>query len=187
MRRWLRSLAVGAGVGFVVGLVVGGLVGRAFMRILALAEEDALGLSTAMGAIVGDLTAGGTVAIGVFGAFLGVALGVGYVVARGLLPSSLWIREVVFVLGASGLLLRLIVEGNLEDFAFLPVTLSLALVIASVVLTALPVPVLVERFAPDRERHPGPLSYAVVGVGLVAVTISAALAVDAAYAVEPLF
>jgi hypothetical protein len=53
LRWWARSLGVGALVGGAAGFVVGGLLGRAFMRILALAQEEALGLSTAMGAIVG--------------------------------------------------------------------------------------------------------------------------------------
>ena len=46
MRWWLRGLAIGAAVGFAVGLVVGGTLGRAFMRILFLANEDALGIQT---------------------------------------------------------------------------------------------------------------------------------------------
>lgn len=187
MRWWMRSLGVGALVGLAVGFVVGGALGRIFMRLVFLAREDALGLETAMGAIVGDLTAGGTLFIGVFGAFVGVALGIAYVVVRPLLSSRLLWRELVFVAGVSAMLLRLIVDENLDDFAFLPVTISLVLVLGSVALTALPVPILVERFAPDRERRPGPVAHAVVGVGLVAVTISAVLAAASAYAIEPLF
>jgi len=72
MRWWLRSLAIGATVGLGVGVVVGGTLGRAFMRIVFLAHEDALGLETAMGAIIGEFTGGGTAAIYVFGAFAGV-------------------------------------------------------------------------------------------------------------------
>ncbi len=55
-----RSIGVGAGVGLAVGLVVGGTLGRVFMRLLFLAREDTLGFETAMGAIVGDFTGGGT-------------------------------------------------------------------------------------------------------------------------------
>jgi hypothetical protein len=182
---WLRSLAVGALAGGAVGFVVGGLLGRAFMRALALAEEDALGLSTAMGAIVGDLTAGGTFFVFFFGALAGVGLGIGYAAARPLLPSGVVWRTPLFTLGATALLVPVIVDGNLEDFAFLPVTLSLGLIVASVALTALPVPLIVERLAPDRERHPGIVSYAIVGLGLAATSVNAALAISSAYAVEP--
>jgi hypothetical protein len=146
-RWWLRSLAIGAGVGFGVGLVVGGTLGRVFMRLLFLAREDTAQLETAMGAIIGDLTASGTLAIAVFGAGAGMMLGLGYVAVRRLLPSRLWWREALFVLGATGFLLGFVVRTNLEDFGLLPVTLSLALTAGAIALTAIPVPLLVERFA----------------------------------------
>ena len=75
MRWWLRNLAIGAGVGLAVGVVVGGTLGRVFMRIVFLAEHDASGFETAMGAIVGEFTRAGTAAIYVFGAAVGVAHG----------------------------------------------------------------------------------------------------------------
>lgn len=187
MRWWLRSLALGAGIGFAVGLIVGGLLGRAFMRVLALAEDDSLGFETAMGAIVGELTAAGTAFIAFFGAGIGLALGLAYSVVRTLLPSRLWVRELVFVTGASALLVGSILRDNREDFALLPVTLSVVLVAGSVALTAAPVPLLVERLAPDRGRRPGPAAYALVGVGLVAAGVYAVLGIVDAYSVEPLF
>ena len=88
MRWWLRSLAIGAAVGLGVGVVVGGTLGRVFMRIVFLAQDDALGLETAMGAIIGEFTGGGTAAIYVFGGFAGVSLGIAYTVGRTLLPSG---------------------------------------------------------------------------------------------------
>lgn len=183
MRWWLRSLAVGAAVGFSVGLVVGGALGRVFMRILFLAKEDTLGFETAMGAIIGDFTGGGTFFICLFGAFMGFLLGLAYACVRGLMPSQVWWRESLFVLGAGGLMLGVVIRGNRDDFAILPVTLSLLLIAVSVVITALPVPILVERFAPDRDRNPGPAGYAVVGVGVAAIAVYAILAIAAAYAV----
>ena len=77
MRWWLRSLFVGAAVGLAVGFVVGGTLGRVFMRLLFLAHEDTLGFETAMGAIVGDFTAGGTTFIFIFGGAMGLVLGLG--------------------------------------------------------------------------------------------------------------
>jgi len=168
MRWWLRSLAIGAAVGLGVGVVVGGTLGRVFMRIVFLAQDDALGLETAMGAIIGEFTGGGTAAIYVFGGFAGVSLGIAYTVARTLLPSGTRLRTIVFTLGTTAFMLGEIIRDNREDFMFLPVTLSLVLVAGSVALTAAPVPVLVERFSPDRERRPGRLARGVVGLGLAA-------------------
>lgn len=181
MRWWLRNLAIGAAIGLSVGLVVGGTLGRVFMRLLFLAREDTLGFETAMGGIIGDFTAGGTVFICVFGALMGLVLGLAYVGVRALMPSRLRWRVSLFVLAAGGLMLGLIVRGNREDFAILPVTLSLLLIAGSVVLTAIPVPVLIERFAPDRERSPGVAARAALGLGAVAVTVYAATAITAVY------
>ena len=173
---------MGAAVGFAVGLVVGGTLGRAFMRALALAREDTIGFQTAMGAIVGELTGPGTAAIYVFGAFAGVALGVAYALGRVLLPSRVPLRTILFTLGATAFMLGQIVRGNREDFSFLPVTFSLILIVGSVTLTALPVPVLVERFAPDRERRPGRLTQGVVALGMAGVAAFAVTGVVIAYA-----
>ncbi len=182
VRWWLRSLASGAAVGFVVGLVVGGTLGRVFMRVLVLAREDALGFQTAMGAIVGEFTGPGTTAIYAFGAFAGVALGVVYAVGRTLLPSRTNVRTFIFTLGTSAFMLGQIVRGNREDFSFLPVTLSLLLIVGSVALTALPVPVLVERLAPDRERRPGRLTQGVVALALTGFAVFGLTGVVMAYA-----
>ena len=166
MRFWLRSLAIGAGVGLAVGLVVGGTLGRVFMRILFLAREDTLGFQTAMGAIVGEFTGHGTATIYVFGAIAGVALGLAYAVARALLPPGTRLRTMFFTLGTTAFMLGQIVRGNREDFAVLPVTLSLILIACSVALTAAPVPLLVERLAPDRERSRGRLARGTVLLGM---------------------
>jgi|APDOM4702015118_1054815.scaffolds.fasta_scaffold40917_3 hypothetical protein len=186
MRWWGRSLAVGAGVGLIVGLVVGGTLGRAFMRILFLAREDTLGFTTAMGAVVGEFTRD-TAAIYGFAAIAGVALGVGYAIGRVLLPSGTRLRAIVFVLGTTAFMLGQIVRGNREDFSVLPVTLSLLLVVSSVALTAAPVPLLVERFAPDRERKPGRLAQGVALLGLTGFLAFAVTGVAIAYTEPPLF
>jgi len=186
MRTWLRNLAIGAGVGFVVGLVVGGTVGRIFMRILFLTEEDNNGFVTAMGAVIGDLTGGGTAFIYIFGAIAGIALGLAYTAGRTLLPSGTRLRVIVFTLGTTAFMLGQIVRGNREDFALLPVTLSLLLIVVSVALTAAPVPLLVERLAPDRERAPGRLARAVVVLGMTGFALFAVSGVVMAYS-QPRF
>ena len=182
MRWWFRSVLSGAAVGLAVGLVVGGTLGRVFMRVLFLAREDTLGFQTAMGAIVGEFTGPGTLAIYVFGAFSGIALGVAYALGRTLLPSGTAIRTAIFTLGATSFMLGQIVRGNREDFAVLPVTLSLALIVGSVALTAAPLPLLVERVAPDRERRPGRLTGALVALGMCGFAAFAATGITIAYA-----
>jgi hypothetical protein len=182
MRWWLRSLMIGAAVGLAVGIVVGGTLGRVFMRLVFLAEDDALGFQTAMGAIVGEFTGEGTAAIYVFGAIAGVALGVAYAVGRTLLPSGSQLRTILFTLGTTAFMLGQIARGNREDFAVLPVTLSLLLVAGSVALTAVPVPMLVERFAPDRKRRPGRLAQGVVALGMTGFAVFALTGIMIAYA-----
>ncbi len=182
MRRWLHSLAIGAAAGLAVGLVVGGTLGRVFMRIVFLAEDDALGFQTAMGAIVGEFTGGGTAAIYFFGAISGLALGVAYVVGRTMLPSGTRLRTILFTLGTTAFMLGQIVRGNREDFTFLPVTLSLLLIVGSVALTAAPVPILVERFDPDRKRQPGRLAQGVVALAMTGFAVFALTGIMIAYA-----
>jgi hypothetical protein len=181
VRWWLRGFLVGAVVGLAAGLVVGGTLGRVFMRLLFLARKDTLGFETAMGAIIGDFTAGGTIFICLFGGFMGLLLGVGYVAGRALMPLRLWQRELWFGLAACGLMLGLLSRVNREDFAVLPVTLSLLLIGGSVLVTALPVPLLVERFAPDRERNPGVAARRVLGLGAIAIGVYAATGIAVAY------
>ena len=179
----LRTLAVGAGVGLLFGLVVGGTLGRVFMRILFLAREENRGFETAMGAIIGDLTGGGTAFIYIFGAIAGVVLGLADVAGRTLLPSGVRLRVIVFTLGTTAFMLGQITRGNQDDFALLPVTVSLILIVVSVALTAAPVPWLVERFAPDRDRAPGRLARGVVMVGMVSFALFAVSGVVTAYSV----
>jgi hypothetical protein len=187
LRWWLRSLAIGGAVGFAVGFVVGGALGRLFMRLLFVARSEAEGVETALGAIVGDFTFGGTFFIAAFGAGIGLLTGLVYVVSRLLLPAGLWWREVLFVIWVTALLLGITVRQNLEDFGILPPTLSLVLTTGAIALTALPIPLLVERLAPDRgSRAPGPAARAVVALALAAVLVFAATAVVDAYAVEDL-
>lgn len=183
-----RSLAVGAGVGFVVGLVVGGTLGRLYMRLVFLAGQDALGFETAMGALVGELTREGTVAIYAFAAIAGTAIGLAYGATRGLLPRGLRWRGAIFVTGTTAFLLGQIVRANEEDFTFLPVTLSLVLTAAAVALTALPVPWLVERLARKgpETRHPR-AARVVVAVGMAGFLAYGITGVAIAYSTGPIF
>jgi hypothetical protein len=187
LRWWLRSLAIGGAVGFAVGLVVGGTLGRLFMRLLFLARRESEGLETALGAIIGDFTAGGTFFIAVFGAGVGLGAGIVYVAVRRRLPHRLLWREALFVTWMSLLMFGIVVRMNLEDFGLLPPTLSLALTGGAIVLTAAPIPLVIERAAPDRLRTPTMASRVVVALALAVVLVYAVTAVVDAYQVEDLF
>ena len=88
----------------------------------------------------------------------------------------------MFTLGTTAFMLGQIVRGNREDFTFLPVTLSLLLVGGSVALTAAPVPILVERLAPDGHRQPGRLAHGVVVLGMTGFAVFALTGIMVAYA-----
>ncbi len=111
-------------------------------------------------------------------------LGLGYAAGRTLLPSGTLLRAIVFTLGTTAFMLGQIVRGNRDDFAFLPVTFSLLLIVVSVALTAAPVPLLVERFAPDRGRSPGRLARSAVVLGMTGFMLFAVSGVVIAYS-EP--
>src|SRR5437868_3234987 len=86
-------------------------------------DEVTRGFETAMGAIVGDFTSGGTLFICAFGAVMGLVLGLVYVFLRPFIPSRGWWRGSLFVYSATGLMLGLLIRVNHDDFAILPVTL----------------------------------------------------------------
>jgi hypothetical protein len=136
-----------------------------------------------MGAVVGDFTRDGTTSIYAFAAFAGIALGLAYAIGRMLLPSGTLVRTGLFTLGTTAFMVGQIVRGNREDFSFLPVTLSLVLIAGSVSLTAVPVPFLVERLAPDRERSPGRVAQGIVLLGMTGFAVFGVTGIVAAYTV----
>jgi hypothetical protein len=92
------------------------------------------------------------------------------------------LRTIVFTVGTTAFMLGQIVRANREDFVVLPVTLSLLLVAASVALTAGPLPILVERFAPDRRRKPGHVAGGLVALGMAAFIFFGLTGIMIAYA-----
>jgi len=62
------------------------------------------------------------------------------------------------------------------------VTLGLVLIVGSVALTAAPVPLIVERLAPDRARRPGRLTQGIVAIGLTGFAVFAVTGIMIAYA-----
>jgi len=56
------------------------------------------------------------------------------------------------------------------------------LIVGSVALTAAPVPLIIERLAPDRERKPGRLAQGVVLLGMTGFAVFAVTGIMIAYA-----
>jgi hypothetical protein len=67
-----RNIAIGALAGFLAGIVTGGLGSRVAMRLVAVtAGSDMQGVLTDQEVPVGEITAGGTFFLILFGGFMG--------------------------------------------------------------------------------------------------------------------
>lgn len=126
--RLLRLLAVAVCVGALAGLVIAGGASRLAMRLIALADDrEDFGRVTSAGATVGDVTAGGTLAVFGTGLVLGILGALLYVAFRQRLPADPRLRALAFAWTIVGLGLLLTVNGNQEDFTFLNLARSLGL------------------------------------------------------------
>lgn len=76
----LRDVARGGIAGIIVGIVVAGIGGRLVMRVATILHEDAVGLRTENGELIGAITLNGTLALITFG-------GLG----MGLLAGTIWV------------------------------------------------------------------------------------------------
>lgn len=180
VRRALLALAAcGA-----LGLVVGGGSARIAMRLVLVADGRARGFDTAAGAVVGEVTAGGTVAVLLLGAALGVALGAACLVARPFLPLAVWARTALFAVGATAIGTAFVTASARDDFAFVHEAASVVLIVVALACTALPVPYLVDRFGPPPvARVPARIAAPVVAVALAAAVALAFVAVSDALGV----
>ena len=147
--RLLRPFAVGLGVGALAGIVIGGAGSRIAMRLIALADDrEDFGRVTSAQAVVGEVTARGTLAVFSVGLSLGIFGGVLYVALRRWLPANPWLRTLTFAWTVVGVGLFFVVKGNQDDFTFLHLGLSLGLFGVTLLLFGLAVPPLVDRLAP---------------------------------------
>ncbi len=179
--RVLRSLTAALGVGALVGLVVAGGGSRLAMGLIALADDrEDFGSITGSGAFVGEVTFGGTLAVLATGMVLGIFAAGAYVALRAWLPARAAYRTLVFVLMVLGLGLFFTIEGNQEDFVFLHTGASIASFAVVLVLYALVVPPLIDRFAP-RSAGSSRWGHAVVAGVLAASVVVGALAVKHAF------
>lgn len=179
--RALRSIAAALTVGALVGLLVAGAGARLAMGLIALADDrEDFGSITSSGAFVGEITVGGTLNVLTIGMALGVFGAVGYLALRSWLPARSRYRSLVFCLIVLGFGLFATIEGNPEDFVFLNIALSIGLFAALLVLYALLVPPLIDRFVPRTVRR-SPWGHAAVAGVLALSLVTGALAVKHAF------
>jgi hypothetical protein len=180
--RTLRRIAVLIGIGLLAGLVAGFVAGgvgsRVAMRVVALvAGHEHYGEITDADAIVGAITAGGTVFLIMFATFLGILGGLLYVTVRRWVPGSGIRKGLAF----GGLLLLLfgsvIIDGGNSDFRrFVPSYLSVGLFASLFFLYGLIASAIVERLdrgggSPPRGRVLAVGGYVVLALaGLVGLT-----------------
>jgi len=174
----LRSLAGCVAAGVVVGLVVAGLGSRVVMRVLALADSDARGTVTEAGNRVGEITAGGTLALILFvGIPAGVAAGLIVFLVRRWLPSRLVWRGLALSLVLLALLGGTVIDADNIDFRLLePSGLAVALFGVLFFLAGYALAMLADRWAPGTPPVFYRRGVTVVGAIVLAVVVGLGLA-----------
>lgn len=114
----LRDIARGGIAGVLTGLLVAGIGGRLTMRLAALIVPESLGRFTENGNRIGDITAGGTLGLILFGLVVGLVIGAIWVLVSSWLPTGwtrgLWAAPITVVFGGIAL-----ISGSNPDFGVL--------------------------------------------------------------------
>ncbi len=125
----LRDIARGGIAGIVVGVLVAGLGGRLVMRLATILHEDAVGLRTENGELIGAITLNGTLALMTFGGLgMGLLAGVIWVIASPWIPGRGIRRAFVTALAAVALGTPPLIQRTNSDFFILdhdPVVVAL--------------------------------------------------------------
>lgn len=173
MRSRLRPLGAGVLAGGVLGILFGGIGSRLVMRAIALADDrEDFGALTGSGAVVGEVTASGTLAVVVgTGLPLGVLGGLLYIGLRRWLPRQAVARSLAFTALIVGFGLFIVVRGNEDDFLFVAPMLSVALFGVLLLLYGTLVPPAVDRLAPRRGAGGSALLRVVVAVACAAALV----------------
>jgi hypothetical protein len=110
-------VAIGSGI---AGAIVGGLGSRIVMRLATLAAPEVRGAVTENGAVVGEITLAGTVALMVFAGFASTPLGAGaFVVAKPWLPRRTVPRGLVFGAFLLAMMGASVIDAGNADFVIL--------------------------------------------------------------------
>ena len=175
--RALGVIASGSMAGAIAGLVAGGIGSRLAMRILAVTTPSMEGATTEADATVGEITAGGTFFLLLFGTALGVGGGLVYLALRRWLPARG--RGMAFGLLLLALTGPLLVDPDNPDFVILePAWLGVGMFAALPVLFGLIVAPLQARLEPffTRERSRGATTSVLI-LGLLPLALGGPVAV----------
>ena len=133
----LRDIARGGFAGILVGIFVAGIGGRLVMRLATILHEDAVGLTTENGELIGRISVNGTMALITFGGLgMGLLAGTIWVVVSPWLPGSGLRRAALTALAALALGTPPLVQRFNPDFRILdrdPVVIVLLLALVGLV------------------------------------------------------
>jgi hypothetical protein len=172
----IRDIARGGLSGIIVGLLVGGIGGRLVMRLATIRHEDAVGIFTDNGEVIGHITINGTLALMVFGGMgMGFVAGTIWVIVRPWLPETPAARAITTAVAAVAIGTPTVIQRTNPDFVVLrhdPVVV--ALLIGLVGLTGLSIAVVDGALDARLPRPVGPggaaAAYTVIALaGLVLI------------------
>ena len=172
----LRDITRSGVAGIIIGIPIAGIGGRIVMRLAALRVPEAAGAFTENGNVIGQITLGGTIGLGLVGLLFGAFAGTMLVVVRPWLPAARLARRWAVAIAALGLGTISLIHQKNPDFAVLrhdPIVV--ALLVALVLLVGLSI-VLADDWLEGRlpiattAASPSAVAYIVVtAIGLVLI------------------
>jgi hypothetical protein len=156
----LRDTAIVVVASGVAGATVGGIGSRVMMRLAALAAPEVRGAVTENGAVVGEITLQGTIALMLFAGLSSAVLGAGaFVLARPWLPRRTVARGLVFGAFLLAMTGAAVVDEGSPDFVILGdralnVAMFSALFVAFGLVASSAVAVLERRVPPATSLSP---------------------------------
>lgn len=153
----VRDIARGGLAGIIVGLLVAGLGGRLVMRLAAILHEDATGILTENGEVIGHITFEGTLALMVFGGLgMGLVAGTIWVIVGPWIPGHGLPRAIATALAAIALGTPNLIQRLNPDFVVLdhdPVVVALLVGLVALVGSSI---AFVDGALDSRLPRPGP-------------------------------
>jgi len=129
--RVIREVAIGGLAGLITGVLVFGIGGRLFMRIAAVIDPTAVGLTTSNGNRIGEITLGGTVGFVIaIGLLFGVVAGILWVVIAPWLPGRGAVRALANGVAGAAITPFFVVRADERDFQLLePTAVAIAMIV----------------------------------------------------------
>jgi len=171
----IREAAIGGVAGLIAGVLVFGAGGRLFMRIAAVIDPTATGLTTSNGNRIGEITLGGTLGfVLAVGLIFGVVAGILWVIVAPWLPGRGARRVLANAVTAAAITSFFVVRADERDFQLVEPTVAvigmvLALAAVGGIVVALADAQLRRRLPPvSSERGRAAVAYRTLsGIGLL--------------------